>query len=367
MKVERNVLRILESDTRLRLAEGSAKRHVSKRRHVKASLYCHIDHPSLAPHGGVHIINTPATCYETSGLGNGRDGWRAAAGLRRHVLSTASWGLPWNSGTRYTIRQGRPNDKTVINASSRRPDPQGRQIPLEQLAYVTVEQGPALISRDDIRRRILVQCNVRGRDLASYVADAQRAVEQQVALPTGYRITWGGQFKNLQEASRRLMIAVPVAMFLIFSLLYMAFRSGRLALLIYLNVPMAATGGVLLLWLRGMPFSISAGIGFIALFGIAVMNGVVLVEHIRDVRKSGAYIDDAVYRGAMDRLRPVLMTATTDALGFLPMALSTSAGAEVQRPLATVVIGGVLTSSLLTLVVLPAVYRWFEPDGFQGE
>lgn len=240
-------------------------------------------------------------------------------------------------------------------------DPSGRQIPLEQLADIFVEEGPALISRDDVRRRILVQCNVRGRDLASFVAEARQAVERKVTLPPGYRLTWGGQFKNLQEANRRLMIAVPVAMFLIFSLLYMAFRSGKLSLLIYLNVPMAVTGGILLLWLRGMPFSISAGVGFIALFGIAVMNGVVLVEHIRDLRKTGTAIDDAIYQGAMDRLRPVLMTATTDALGFLPMAVSTSAGAEVQRPLATVVIGGVITSSLLTLVVLPAIYRWFEP------
>lgn len=240
-------------------------------------------------------------------------------------------------------------------------DPRGRQIPIEQLADIFVEEGPALISRDDIHRRILVQCNVRGRDLASFVADAQQAVEQKVKLSPGYRIEWGGQFKNLQEANRRLMIAVPVALFLIFSLLYMAFRSGRLAMLIYLNVPIAATGGIFLLWIRGMPFSISAGVGFIALFGIAVMNGVVLVEHIRNLRRAGTAMNDAVFAGAMDRLRPVLMTATTDALGFLPMAISVSAGAEVQRPLATVVIGGVITSSLLTLIVLPAVYRWFEP------
>ncbi len=240
-------------------------------------------------------------------------------------------------------------------------DPRGRQIPIEQLADIFVEEGPALISRDDIHRRILVQCNVRGRDLAGFVADAQHAVEQNVKLSPGYRIEWGGQFKNLQEANRRLKIAVPVALFLIFSLLYMAFRSGRLAMLIYLNVPIAATGGIFLLWMRGMPFSISAGVGFIALFGIAVMNGVVLVEHIRNLRRAGTAMNDAVFDGAMDRLRPVLMTATTDALGFLPMALSVSAGAEVQRPLATVVIGGVITSSLLTLIVLPAVYRWFEP------
>ncbi len=240
-------------------------------------------------------------------------------------------------------------------------DPQGRQIPLEQLADLSVEEGPALISRDDVRRRILIQCNVRGRDLAGFVADAQRAVEQHVQLPPNYRITWGGQFKNLQEANQRLMVAVPVALFLIFSLLYLTFRSGRLALLIFFNVPMAATGGILLLWLRDMPFSISAGVGFIALFGIAVMNGVVLVEHIRDLRSRGTDMEHAVQQGAMNRLRPVLMTATTDALGFLPMAISTSAGAEVQRPLATVVIGGVITSSLLTLIVLPAIYRWFEP------
>ncbi|EMI23086.1 Acriflavin resistance protein [Rhodopirellula europaea SH398] len=150
-------------------------------------------------------------------------------------------------------------------------------------------------------------------------------------------------------------------MFLIVSLLYMTFNSSKLALLIFLNVPIATTGGIFALWIRGMPFSISAGVGFIALFGIAVMNGVVLIEHVRHLRQRGQSVGDAVYHGAMDRLRPVLMTATTDALGFIPMAISTSSGAEVQRPLATVVIGGVITSSLLTLVVLPAIYRWFEP------
>ncbi|HIQ23036.1 MAG TPA: efflux RND transporter permease subunit [Planctomycetes bacterium] len=240
-------------------------------------------------------------------------------------------------------------------------DSQGRQIPLDQLAEITVERGPALITRKDIARRLLIEANVRGRDLAGFVFDAQRAVREQVDLPPGYYLTWGGQFKNLQEASRRLAIAVPLALFLIFALLYITFQSGKLTALIYLNVPIAATGGILLLWLRGMPFSISAGVGFIALFGIAVMNGVVLVEHIRDLRRTGADVSHAVYQGAMDRVRPVLMTATTDALGFLPMAISTGAGAEVQRPLATVVIGGVITSTLLTLLVLPAIYRWFEP------
>lgn len=240
-------------------------------------------------------------------------------------------------------------------------DPSGRQIPLEQLADITVGPGVAQISRDEIRRRFLVQVNVRGRDLASFVADAQKAVETQVDLPPGYRVAWGGQFKNLQDATGRLLVAVPLALFLIVSLLYITFNSGKLALLIFLNVPIATTGGILALWIRDMPFSISAGVGFIALFGIAVMNGVVLIEHVRLLRHSGIGIQDAVFQGAVDRLRPVLMTATTDALGFIPMALSTSSGAEVQRPLATVVIGGVLTSSLLTLIVLPAIYHWFEP------
>lgn len=239
-------------------------------------------------------------------------------------------------------------------------DRSGRQIPLEQLTEITVGPGVAQISRDEIRRRFLVQVNVRGRDLASFVAEAQAAVEAQVELPSGYRVAWGGQFKNLQDAVGRLSIAVPLALFLIASLLYLTFNSVKLALLIFLNVPIATVGGIFALWIRDMPFSISAGVGFIALFGIAVMNGVVLIEHIRALRESGKEVGDAVFTGAVDRLRPVLMTATTDALGFLPMAFSTSSGAEVQRPLATVVIGGVITSSLLTLIVLPSIYKWFE-------
>ncbi len=245
-------------------------------------------------------------------------------------------------------------------------DALGRQIPLSQLADIVVEEGPAEISRDAIRRRLLIQCNVRGRDLAGFVADAQRTVSEKVKLPAGYVLTWGGQFENLERASSRLLIAVPVALLLIFSLVYLTFSSVKLTLLIYLNVPIAATGGIMALWLRDMPLSISAGVGFIALFGIAVMNGVVLIEHIRHLRRSGQDQKTAVTEGAIDRLRPVLMTATTDALGFLPMAISTSAGAEVQRPLATVVIGGLMTSMVLTLLVLPAIYRWFEPDGDAG-
>ncbi len=240
-------------------------------------------------------------------------------------------------------------------------DRRGRQIPLEELADLIVEDGPAQISRDSVRRRTLIQCNVRGRDLAGFVGEAQAAVDEKVALPCGYEITWGGQFENLREATTRLAIAVPVALLLIFALLYLTFRSTRLAVLVFLNVPMAATGGIIALWLRGLPFSISAGVGFIALFGIAVLNGVVLINYIVELRRSGTPSNDAAFQGAMTRMRPVLMTALTTIFGFIPMAISTSAGAEVRRPLATVVIGGLVISTLLTLLVVPAIYRFFEP------
>lgn len=246
-------------------------------------------------------------------------------------------------------------------------DPQGRLIPLSQLAQVWVEQGPAQISRENIHRRIAVETNVRGRDVASFVAEARRAIAQKVKLPPGYWIEWGGQFENLQRASARLAIVVPLALFLIFVLLYTTFNSAGLAALIFVNVPMAATGGIFALYLRGMPFSISAGVGFIALFGVAVLNGVVLVSYINQIRLEGATLAEAAYRGAEIRLRPVLMTALVASLGFVPMALSTSAGAEVQRPLATVVIGGLITSTLLTLLVLPAIYRWFEKERVEAE
>jgi cobalt-zinc-cadmium resistance protein CzcA len=246
-------------------------------------------------------------------------------------------------------------------------DAEGRPIPISQLADIITEDGPVEISRDAVRRRLLVQCNVRGRDLAGFVAEAQAVVDQQVDLPPGYMLRWGGQFENLQQATQRLAIAVPVALTLIFALLYMTFSSVKLAMLIYLNVPIAATGGVLALLARDLPFSISAGVGFIALFGIAVMNGVVLIEHVRHLRHAGDSQRDAVVNGAIDRLRPVLMTAMCGALGFIPMALSSSSGAEVQRPLATVVIGGLITSTALTLLVLPTIYRWFEPKQVEPE
>jgi len=234
-----------------------------------------------------------------------------------------------------------------------------RRIPLAQLADIRFEEGPAQISRDRISRRINIEANVRGRDLASFVAEAQDAVEARVGLPAGWTVEWGGQFENLQEASARLVLLVPLALLLIFVLLYSTFQSARLATLIFLNVPLAITGGLVALWLRGYPFSISAGVGFIALFGIAVLNGVVLLSYIVERRQHGLDPETAAHEGALIRLRPVLMTALVASFGFLPMALATSAGAEVQRPLATVVIGGLATSTLLTLLVLPAVYRWF--------
>ena len=246
-------------------------------------------------------------------------------------------------------------------------DARGRQIPLSQLADIVVEEGPAQISRENIHRRIAIEANVRGRDLGSFVGDVQQAIQQQIQLPAGYYIEYGGQFENLQRASSRLLLVVPLALFLIFVLLYSTFNAVKPAMLIYFNIPIAATGGVLALLLRGMPFSISAAVGFIALFGVAVLNGVVMVSYFIELRQQGMSLDDAVLKGAELRLRPVLMTALVAGLGFVPMALATSAGAEVQRPLATVVIGGLITSTALTLLVLPALYRWFEREGPEVE
>jgi len=235
----------------------------------------------------------------------------------------------------------------------------GGYVPLGQVAEVILENGPAQISREKISRRISIEMNVRGRDLASAVQEAQERIEAEVDLPTGWYIEWGGQFKNLEAASKRLTVLVPLALLLIFVFLYSTFNSGRLAGLIFLNVPLAITGGLVALLIRGYPFSISAGVGFIALFGIAVMNGVVLLSYAQQCRQEGLSALEAAEQAAKVRLRAVLMTAVTDVLGFIPMAIAASAGAEVQRPLATVVIGGLITSTLLTLLVLPAVYsRW---------
>jgi cobalt-zinc-cadmium resistance protein CzcA len=235
----------------------------------------------------------------------------------------------------------------------------GLSVALGDLADVSWEPGPAQIEREQGKRIIKVQANVRARPLAGFVADAQQAVAAQVHLPPGYTISWGGSFQNLQEGMARLSTVVPVALAVIFLLLYLMFGSAGLATLIFLNVPFAAVGGIFALALRGMPFSISAAVGFIALFGIAILNGVVMVSYMEERRKEGLAAAAAAWQAAMTRLRPVLMTATVASLGFLPMALSTNSGAEVQRPLATVVIGGLISATLLTLLVLPALYSWF--------
>ncbi|MGF6267123.1 cobalt-zinc-cadmium resistance protein CzcA [Paraburkholderia youngii] len=239
-------------------------------------------------------------------------------------------------------------------------DGAGHAVPLAEVADIRMEPGPSTIERQDGQRVILVQANVRGRDLASFVEAAQHAVEAQVALPAGYTLSWGGSYKNLQDAMARLYIVVPVALAVIFALLYLMFNSAGLAALIFCNVPFSAIGGIFALRMRDLPFSISAAVGFIALFGIAVLNGVVLVSNIVEKRTSGLSAIEAARRAASSRLRPVLMTATVASLGFLPMAFSNGSGAEVQRPLATVVIGGLLSATVLTLLVLPTVYPWFD-------
>ena len=237
------------------------------------------------------------------------------------------------------------------------PTAHGELVPLSRVAAILVDTGPAQISREHVQRRIVVENNIRGRDLGSFVAEAQRLVAREVSLPIGYELTWGGQFQHLQEATNRLAVVVPITLLLILGVLSVIFGAMRPALLIFLNVPLALSGGIVALWLRGLPLSISAVIGFIALFGIAVLNGVVLLSHIRQLEAEGLSTDQAVMQGAMDRLRPVLMTALVASLGFLPMAVATSMGAEVQRPLATVVIGGLFTSTILTLLIIPALYR----------
>jgi cobalt-zinc-cadmium resistance protein CzcA len=233
-------------------------------------------------------------------------------------------------------------------------------VTLAQVAQVRIVEGPELINHENGERMVIVQSNVRGRDLGGFAADVQRQVGARVSLAEGYFVTYGGQFENQRRAMARLAIIVPVVLLLIIGLLYASFGNGRQALLVMLNVPFALVGGIGALWLRGLNLNLSASVGFIALFGIAVLNGVVLIAYINQLRDQGRPLDDAVKEGAEIRLRPVLMTALVASVGFIPMATSTSPGAEVQRPLATVVIGGLVTSTALTLVVLPLLYEWLE-------
>jgi len=233
---------------------------------------------------------------------------------------------------------------------------------LSEVASIEMTLGPNQISRENGKRRVVVTANVRGRDLGSFVTDVQTAISSEITLPAAYWLNYGGTFEQLLSASKRLSILVPLTLLLIFGLLFMAFNSTKDAALVFTGVPLALTGGVVALALRGMPLSISAAVGFIALSGVAVLNGIVMLSFIRDLRIKGLPLDEAIIKGALTRLRPVLMTALVASLGFVPMALNVGTGAEVQRPLATVVIGGIISSTLLTLLVLPVLYRLVNRD-----
>jgi len=235
----------------------------------------------------------------------------------------------------------------------------GAKIPLIELTHIKEIIGPRQITREKNQRFITVQCNVIGRDIGSFVEEAQKAIDENVKLPEGYFVTWGGQFRLQQEANKRLMIVVPITLLIIFFLLFSSFNSLKNSVLILLNIPLALVGGVVGLWLTGQNLSVPASVGFIALFGIALENGMVLVTYLNQLLLDGVPLDEASVRGACLRLRPVLMTAATTALGLIPLLLSSGTGSEVQRPLATVVIGGLATSTVLTLLVIPALYKWF--------
>ena len=244
-------------------------------------------------------------------------------------------------------------DRDEVHGASQSPS----HVPLGEVAEIEIALGPNQISRENGKRRVVITANVRGRDLGSFVEELRKQVADEVELPEGYWIEYGGTFEQLISASRRLSVVVPVVLVMIFGLLFMAFGSGKDAAVVFSGVPLALTGGVLALWLRDIPMSISAGVGFIALSGVAVLNGLVMISFIRKLRGDGVPMQEAIIDGALTRLRPVVMTALVASLGFLPMALNVGTGAEVQRPLATVVIGGIVSSTLLTLLVLPALYR----------
>ena len=236
----------------------------------------------------------------------------------------------------------------------------GGLVTLADVADINAQEKVNSISREMGQRRLAIMVNLRGRDVESFVREAQKKIHDQVNIPSGYSIEFGGQFKNLQEARMRLMLIVPAALLIVFLLIFMAFGSLRQAFMIYSGIPLAITGGIFAIWFRGMPFSISAAVGFIALFGVAVLNGLMLISYYNQLRDEGKGLLDAVIEGSLTRLRPVMMTALVASLGFVPMALGSGAGAEVQRPLATVVIGGIITSTLLTLIVLPLIYLMVE-------
>ncbi len=238
--------------------------------------------------------------------------------------------------------------------------PSGTKVPLRELASITTSEGPSQISRESGQRRIGVECNIAGRDLGRFVAEARRLVRRDVALPPGYYLTWGGQFENQQRAMRRLGIILPATVGLILLLLFLTFDSLRLSLLVLVNLPFALIGGILSLYLSGLYLSVPASVGFIALFGIAVLNGIVLLSYITQLREQGEPLAEAIAQGCSNRLRPVLMTATITIFSLIPLLYAAGPGSEVQKPLAVVVVGGLVTSTLMTLLVLPALYAWVE-------
>jgi cobalt-zinc-cadmium resistance protein CzcA len=310
----------------------------------QAYLTIEIDRGKIARHGinvaHIHEIITTAI--------GGEPATRVYEGQRRFDLIL-----------RYP-KQYRNSAETISNILVTTPT--GALIPLVDLAKVELHEGPALISRESLQRRIYIGFNTLGRDIESIVAEAQRKIEKQLKLPAEYRIVWGGSFENMQRAMARLKIIVPITIGLVFLLLFTSFNSVRYAALIILNLPLALIGGIFALWITGEYLSVPASVGFINLFGVAVLNGIVLVSYINKLRQEGLNTDEAIVTGCLLRLRPVLMTATVALLGLLPMAFAQGIGAEVQRPLATVVIGGLVSSTLLTLVVLPALYRWFQEE-----
>jgi cobalt-zinc-cadmium resistance protein CzcA len=337
---------------------GSAKRIESILKEIPGSADVKVEQATGLPLLTVHLDREALARY---GL---------AAEDAQQVVSTALGGTPagevFEGDRRFNIVVRLPESiRTDVKALGNLPVPlpvrssadRRTFIPLREVASVEIAQGPNQVSRENGKRRIVVTANVRGRDLGSFVTEAQRRVKDADVAPPGYWVEYGGTFEQLISASNRLKLVVPVTLLLVFGLLYASFRSVKDALLVFSGVPLALTGGVAALCLRDIPFSISAGVGFIALSGVAVLNGLVIISFIRSLRAEGRSLDVAIEEGCLTRLRPVLMTALVAGLGFIPMALATGAGSEVQRPLATVVIGGIISSTLLTLVALPVLYR----------
>ncbi|GGE12854.1 hypothetical protein GCM10011529_19040 [Polymorphobacter glacialis] len=301
-----------------------------------------------AVHGANNIVGGTLFPHNI-GLGAMRDPALVRRIGQATAAETAATGIDWSFAPTLAVVQDDRWGRTYESYSE--------EPPLAELAKIERTVAPNQISREDGKRRAVVTTNVRNRDLGSFISELRTTVERDVKLPAGYWVEYGGTFEQLQSAATRLQIVVPLALLLIFTLLFMLFGSVRDAAVVFSGVPLALTGGVFALLLRGIPLSISAGVGFIALSGIAVLNGVVMLSFIRQLRDDGMGLDDAIQEGALTRLRPVLMTALVASLGFVPMAFNVGAGSEVQRPLATVVIGGVISSTILTLFVLPALYR----------